>query len=414
MKPLNVVQVPRRFVQSDWGGTETVILETSKRLLAMGHQTRILCSAALAACREEVIHGVPVQRVPYFYPYLGLSTRARRLMDRKGGNLFSFALMRHLRRMPGLDLIHLHTAKRMGGIARWVSRRRGIPYIVSLHGGVFDVPSEEADTWTAPTRGAFEWGRALGWWVGSRRVLQDAAAIVCVGEREREETQRRLPGKRVVHLPNGVDAGRFAKGDGARFRGRFGLAPRTPVVLTVSRIDPQKNQRLAVDVLSMLGRPAHLVLIGHVTNDAYHRRLGTVIHDLGLADRVTLVPGLDADGQDLVDAYDAADVFLLPSVHEPFGIVILEAWAAGLPVVASRVGGVVALVADGEDGLLFESGDVAGCAGAVRSVLRDRGSGQRLGEAGRRKARKQYGWDTITARLVALYEDVVRENPVRQ
>jgi len=186
---MKVIHVPRRFVRSEWGGAETVILQIGKRLLAMGHETEIFCPNALASADRETVDGVDVTRFPYFYPYLGLSAEAKKRLDHKAGNLFSFALMRALQRVPDLDLVHLHTGKRLGGICRRVARGRRIPYVISLHGGVFDVPEEEARTWTEPTQGAFEWGKALGWWVGSRRVLDDAAAILCVGKREQEEAE---------------------------------------------------------------------------------------------------------------------------------------------------------------------------------------------------------------------------------
>jgi len=124
---MNIVQVPRRFVSSHWGGTETVILETCKRLLKMGHHTEIICPNALAHQNKKVIGGVNISRMPYFYPYLGLSDEAKQQLDRKGGNLFSFAMMSALKKYPDLDLIHLHTAKRLGGIGRTIAMKRKIP-----------------------------------------------------------------------------------------------------------------------------------------------------------------------------------------------------------------------------------------------------------------------------------------------
>src|SRR5438067_13324560 len=97
---MRIVHIPRRFVRSDWGGTETVILETSKQLLSLGHQTEILCPRALTKIDRETIGGVTVRRFPYFYPYVGLSEAGRLQMDLKGGNLFSFSLMRAISRMP--------------------------------------------------------------------------------------------------------------------------------------------------------------------------------------------------------------------------------------------------------------------------------------------------------------------------
>ncbi len=414
---MNIVQIPRRFVKHEWGGTETVVLQTCKRLQQMGHQTEILCPNALAESNEETIEGVLVKRTPYFYPYLGLKDGACEQMDKKGGNLFSFSLLRELMQYPVLDIVHLHAGKRLGGIGRHAAMMRKIPYVISLHGGLFDVPAGEAATWTEPTQGAWEWGKFLGWWVGSRRVMEDAAAILCVGKAESEKTQARMPDKNVIYLPNGVDVPHFATGDRAAFRAKHGIPQDAKVVLTVGRIDVQKNQLLAADVLKRLlaaGRKdAHLLLIGPVTNPAYLEQVRAACDDPALAGKVTIIPGLDASGQELVDAYKSADVFLLPSVHEPFGIVILEAWSAGLPVVASRVGGVPAFVDHASDGLLFDSGQAEQAAAAVQILLEQPQVAAGLADKGHQKASREYSWDRIADRLVGIYEDAIRENPLR-
>lgn len=409
---MNVVQIPRRFVTDSWGGTETVVLETTRRLRARGHASEILCPAALGRPGRDSVQGVPVHRVPYFYPYLGLSPAARSQLDQSGGNLFSWHLMAALWRHPGLELVHLHTGKRLGGAVRWVARRRRVPYVISLHGGVHDVPAAEAGRWTAPTAGSLEWGKALGLLVGSRRVLDDAAAVICVGAQEREATAARLPGRRVEYLPNGVDPGRFARGDRAGFRAAQGFAADDTVLLVVGRVAPQKNQRLAAQILARLlprWPRARLLIVGPVNDPEYAAALGRDLQAPGLRGRATLLPG-QLDGQRLVDAFHAADALLLPSVHEPFGIVVLEAWAAGLPVVAARVGGVPYFVEDGRTGWLFDSGDAAAAAERLLALCADADARRALGAAGRELARREYSWDRITERLLALYEDVLRRH----
>ena len=413
---MNIIQVPRRFVSSEWGGTETVILETSKRLIARGHHSEILCPTALSEVAAEEIQTVPVRRVSYFYPYFGLSASSRHMLDKKGGNLFSFELMKRLQTSPGLDIIHLHTGKRLGGIVRYAARQRRVPYVVTLHGGVYDVPSEEAATWTEPTRGTLEWGKLLGAWVGARRVLEDAAAILCVGARELDEVRARFPEKRAEAMPNGVDTVRFAVGDGRRFIAAQAIPADRKIILTVGRIDPQKNQLLAISALRRIideGVNAHLVLIGAVTNREYLNKLDEEAKRLELTGRLTFIPGIASDSQDLVDAYHAADVFLLPSRHEPFGIVILEAWAAGRPVVASRVGGVPSVVTDGVNGILFESGDACAAADHILSVLQSPELSGRIANAGMEKARLDYDWDAVTSRLIGFYQEVILANSVR-
>lgn len=414
---MNIVHVPRRFVRTHWGGTETVILETCKRLQMRGHRTSIMCPNALAKANREIVQGVEVLRFPYFYPYFGLSAEAKELLDLKGGNLFSFALMHALQRAGELDLIHLHTGKRAGGIGRFVARKRRIPYLLSLHGGAFDVPQEEAATWTEPTRGSMEWGKLLGWWVGSRRVFDDAAAIICVGEEERSKTQSRYPTKKVVHLPNGVDPERFASGDGRLFRELHHIPQDAFVMLTMGRIDPQKNQLFALKSLPELAKiqpKVHLLIIGPVTHEDYYRKILDHIERHELNRRVTVIPGLDADSRALADAYHAADLFLLPSMHEPFGIVVLEAWAAGLPVLASRVGGIPSFVANGLDGLLFETNDQGSLVEAFRLVVDQPQAAAGFAQRGRKKAEEVYSWDIITHTLEKLYEEALRENPFRK
>src|SRR5690606_5408913 len=134
--------------------------------IAHGHSTEVLCTTATAKTDSDNFDGLPVRRFPYFYPYIGLSDDAKRILDKKGGSPFSFSLMRALKTYPALDIIHLHGANRIGGIGRHVARQRRIPYVISLHGGVFDVPAEEKQSLAAPTRGAIDWGKVLGMWVG--------------------------------------------------------------------------------------------------------------------------------------------------------------------------------------------------------------------------------------------------------
>jgi glycosyltransferase involved in cell wall biosynthesis len=128
--------------------------------------------------------------------------------------------------------------------------------------------------------------------------------------------------------------------------------------------------------------------------------------EAGVADALTIVPGFKPEDPLLVDAYHAADVFVLPSIHEPFGIAILEAWAAGRPVIASRVGGIPDFVDDEVDGLLFESGDVESFVRTYESLTLERA--QAISEASRKKV-EQYAWDVITRRLVNTYLTVIGE-----
>jgi len=405
------VQVPRRFTQTDWGGTETAILASSRELAARGHRVEVFTSMALAPRSRDALAGIEIRRFRHLYPYAGLTEAEVDAMDRKGGNLVSAGLMRALLAEPGIDLLHAHTAKRLGGMVRTAARLRGIPYVVSLHGGWFDLPPQSRSDLARPYQGRLEWGKALGWLLGSRRVLSDAAAVLCVGQSELRLARQALPDVRVELMPNGVDTARFAAGDALRFRHRHGIPPGRKILLNVGRIDPQKNQLALLEAMALLlpDLPElHLVLIGGITDPAYYERLLARIRDLSLQDRVTVIPGLAPDDPSLVDAYHAASVFCLPSVHEPFGIVVLEAWAAGLPTVVARVGGLAGLTTEGRDALQVDPERPEQLARALFTVLQSPELSRRLSTNGRATATGTYDWRVIGLRLERLYAEVTR------
>lgn len=406
---MKTIQVPRRFVAHEWGGTETTILHTCRALNAAGNDTRIFTSLALSEVRAETMQGVAIRRFPYTYPFFGLSPEAIDEMDRKGGNLLSLSLLFGLMREPGVELIHAHSGKRLGGIVRSAAKLKGIPYVITLHGGFFDVPKGEMAQMLKPIDQRIEWGKPFGALLGSRKVMSDAAAIIAVGENEARAAREKLPDQRVEFLPNGVDSAAFAEGDGAAFRARFDIPAERRVILHTSRIDYQKNQLALAEALpAILARQpdAHLVFLGPVTIASYRDKLSALIDSLGIGNHVTLIPGLPPDDPDLKGAFHAADVFCLPSLHEPFGIVILEAWAAGLPVVAARVGGIPSFTVDGRDVLHVDPEQPADIAAAINRICDDPALGAQIAHHGREKARKEYDWSVIAARLMKIYEEV--------
>jgi len=408
---MGIIHVPRRFVRNEWGGTETTILETSRAFNARGHSSSIVTTTAMCERKREAIQGVEIHRHKYVYPFLGLSKQDKRDMDRKGGNLLSLSMLKTLLSTRNVDILHAHSGKRLGGIVRTAARIRNIPYVISLHGGVVDVPSAETQQMLEPLKGTFEWGRAFGAMLGARRVLEDANAILCVGENEQRAVQARYPDQRVEWLPNGVDTSRFATGDGRLFREKNGIPHNCKLILSVGRIDPQKNQLTLLSAMSELlrkHRDIHLVLIGPVTVESYGMELLNKINSASLYNNVTVLPGMPGGSKELADAFHAADIFCLPSRHEPFGIVVLEAWAAGLPVVASCVGGIPSFTCDGEDVLHAVPKEPQSFSTAVERLLLDPELAGRISAGGRRKARTQFDWNHIADRLESIYTDLLR------
>jgi glycosyltransferase involved in cell wall biosynthesis len=404
-----IVHVPRRFVANEWGGTETVILEIARQQQLAGYKSRVETSMALADSRSEMIGGVPVLRHSYCYPFLGLSANDCNSMDKKGGNLLSLPLFWSLLRSKDVRLFHAHALKRLGGAVRTAARMRRKPFVVSLHGGVFDVPAAELADMTAPIEGKMEWGKAFGALFGSRRILDDADYVICVGQSEYEAAKKSLSHERISYLPNGVDTARFAKGNGTGFRVKNQIPEDAFVVLNISRIDAQKNQLLLIESFARLRaeRPdAVLVLIGPETQPDYAAKVRTKIAALGLSRAVRMLPGMSGTNPQLVDAYHACDVFALASRHEPFGIVVLEAWSAGKPVVVSDVGGLKALVDEAETGFKVDTtGDAASERFAARlsQLAGDPVLRRKVGDRGLVNALTNYDWACVNNQLEMIY-----------
>ncbi len=407
-----VVHVMRRFVPEKWGGTESVVFNLAREFSREGVESPVFCTAMFSAPGLQRFEEVPVRRFRYLFPWLGLSGAAKDKLRLKGGSPLSLSLFLGLLKEKEVSLIHTHVQHRLGGMARTAARLKGIPYVVSIHGGHFTLPSDQVDKMSEPFRGKLEWGKAFGFLLGARRVLSDADAILCVGENEYNEMRRNYPDKMVFHLPNGVCVDRFANAEAQAFRSAFGFQSSEKIVLCVSRIDYQKNQIGLVRAFARFAKthPDHrLVLIGAATVEGYHAELMTEIEELGLDNRVRIIPGMTPDDPLLPGAYKASEMFVLASSHEPFGIVVLEAWAAGTPVLAYAVGGVPGFCTDREDSLLVEAGNELRLAEGMAELAADAALRTALSSRAFETVSGRYDWPVVAAQLREIYHRVLHD-----
>ncbi len=404
---MRTAQVIRRFTAREWGGTENVVSNISRILNQTENPAEILATKALDPVPEEEFNGSIVRRFDYRYPYFPLSPAQKRSLDKKGGNPWVPELEKYLSAHP-VDLIHCHNLGRLAELSARCAEKAGIPLVLSLHGGCFDVPKQEMEELTRPLRHTIPYGGLIERLAGMRRdALGMAAAIICVGENEFDELKAHFPDKKICFLPNGVTPENFNRKVGFDWRRELNLAPDSRLLLNISRIDYQKNQMLLLKLLEFLklrGDAVHLLMIGPPTSDWYYEQLRREIRRNGLDEMVTIIPGMPPDDERLPAAYMQADRFILPSQHEPFGIVVLEAWSAGLPVIASNVGGLGKLVEDGVTGLKFTPGSLDSLVAAYdRSP--DRNS--TICENAAREIELKYDWKIIAATLCNFYREVI-------
>ena len=406
---MRTAHIIRRFAFSEWGGTESVVWNTARTLQEKGNPSEIFATRALSSVQDEVKNAIQIHRLNYKYPFFPLSKEKARILDKKGGNPVVPGLQRAL--MKGeFDILHCHTMGRMAAVTRAAAKQLHVPYVMTLHGGYFDVPPAEIRQMMKPLKGMIPYGNIMDRLLGRRiDALKLANGIVCVGENELQPAKEHFPDKLIIHLPNGVNYDYFHKYEGSDFRRQVGIRPDRKILLCVSRIDYQKNQLMLPEVLAILGEPWHLVLVGALTAEWYMDKLREKIRLMGLSDRVTMINGVPPDSSLLPAAYHASSAFLLPSLHEPFGIVVLEAWSSGTPVIASPVGGLKTLIRDGETGFFAPAeGAPDEWAGLIRKLDEDAELRDRITEAASAEAREKYSWDVITDKLLDFYQEVQR------
>ena len=389
---------------SDWylprrGGIELQLRDLAARLACAGHTAEVITT--LPAAGGDDAEDAPAVRldVPRL-PGAGIAYTprlVRALADALGGGRY--------------DVVHCHASvvAPVAWAGAWVARRLGVPCVVTFH-SVLHV-----------TQAALAAAERLAGWSRWPLVVSGVSALVAA------QLRRAVPAARVTVLPNGVDvawwgaahAGRSAvepasagghglddAHDAASPGGPLGQAPRGPRVVAAMRLTPKKRPLALVDVAERLaaaaaarGTPAPRLLVAGdgpsrpaLERLARRRGVGEVVRVLGWLPRERL-RALHAE----------ADVFVLPTAREAFGIAALEARAAGVPVVARRGTGVEDFVRDGRDGLL--AGSDAELAAAVARLVADDALRGRLRAHARATPPSAFDWRAVIARHEAAYAE---------
>ncbi len=221
---------------------------------------------------------------------------------------------------------------------------------------------------------------------------------------------------RIAVVPCGVDVNLFHPTPPEEAKRVLGLPPTRRVILFVGRIEPLKGIDTLLRAMALIApeiphwqEDLSVIIIGGAQGagveqvNAELARLERLRAELGIVDLVTFLGAKDQDT--LVYYYSAAEMVVMPSHYESFGMVALEAMACGTPVVASKVGGLAFSVQDGQTGFLVPDGDAEALAAKIRLLLTDHGLRQQLGWQAAHWARR-YGWPTIANQIVDLYDQL--------
>jgi glycosyltransferase involved in cell wall biosynthesis len=356
--------------------------------------------------------GCAVRRFRAIVSLWGIRAERREQMIAVGGNVLSFDLMGALWREPGVDVIHSHALGRLGAMGRVVARGRRLPFVLSIHGGAYDLPAEVRQQLQEPAAGGWDWGKPVGLLLRARHLLGEADAIITCNPREAELLRERHPGRRIFVQPHGVPLALFAPDHRAAARAAFPAVVGRSVLLMPGRIDPTKNQDWLVGQAAELKRRHPrilLVLAGACTNREYGAALQARITSEGLRDCVLLAGKLPPGAPSLIGLFQEARAVVLPSLSETFGLVILEAWAAGTPVISSRTSGAMALVDEDVNGWLFDLERPGSFHTAVDRLVSEPALGAEWGRAGRAKVATGYDTAGLAGRMKRIYEQLIEE-----
>jgi starch synthase len=316
--------------------------------------------------------------------------------------------------VEGADLAHSHTwyTNLAGHLAKLLY---GIPHVVTVHS------LEPLRPWKAEQLGGgYELSKLC-----ERIGLESADRIVAVSAGMAADVLTcypAIPASRVQVIHNGIDTNQYRPDHGTDVLRRYGIDPARPSVVFVGRITRQKGVPYLLDAASEIDPRAQLVLCAGAPDTP---ELGAEV-----TEKVTKLQAERGgvvwiekmlEREEVIQLLTHATVFVCPSVYEPLGIVNLEAMACETAVVATAVGGIPEVVADGVTGLLVPfSGDGSGTphdprrfasdiALRVNRLLADLSLAERFGKAGRRRAVEEFSWDAIAAQVVALYRELVPE-----
>jgi glycosyltransferase involved in cell wall biosynthesis len=218
--------------------------------------------------------------------------------------------------------------------------------------------------------------------------------------------------ERVRRVYHGLEppVTRALEREGQRIRGELGIGPDAFLVGNVGRLAPQKGQRHLIRAMPLLLERvprAHAVIAGGGDLEDFLRDLA---QEMGVAERVHVL----GPRKDVPELMHAIDVFAMPSIWEGFGLVLLEAMAAGRPIVASRVATIPEVVVDGKTGLLVPAGDPLALAEALAQLAHQSALATRFGEAGRERLRRHFSIDKMVGDTELLYRELMDERTSRR
>lgn len=383
--------IPYFYPAEAFGGPVKVAFDVGRELVKRGHDVVVYTSDACNRENRLNIKSAEVEEMKVYY-FRNIS-----MWFVKESNLFiTPELSKKMKSdLKSFDVVHAHEYTTYQNIiVHRFAKKYGVPYVLQAHGSLPKIG-----------RRARKWIYDL--FFGSY-LLRDASRVIALSSMEAKQYGAAgVSAGKIAIIPNGIDLSQYCdlppKG---AFKKKFGLSEKGKIVLYLGRINKIKGVDILVrafaDIAANLNDTT-LVLVG--PDDGYLGELKALIKALRMDSNVLLTGPLY--GENKLQAYVDSDVYVLPSRYETFPMGLLEACACGKPVVASMVGGLSDLIADGVTGLLVPPEDFHQLACSIRSLLDDTVTAESIGLRGRESVKHNFAIARVADLLQSLYAEVV-------
>ena len=363
------------------GGSVTAPYNLSKHLTKRGHEVTIFTTDF--ELDEEYIKSLDGVRVVPFHCIANI-----------GLMLISPTMKKQLKKeIKNFDVIHMHNFRSyQNNIVHHYAKKYRVPYILQAHGSILPFFQKQRL-------------KKLYDWVWGYRILKDASKVIALTKVEAEQYKKMgVEEDKIKIVPNGIDLSEYDNlPETGEFRRKYSIGNDEKVILYLGRIHKIKGIDLLVKAFTDLIKElddVRLVIAG--PDDGFLSTLEGQIEDLNVGTKI-LFTGPLYDG-DKLEAYVDADVYVLPSVYEIFGITVIEACACGMPVIVTDRCG-IADVVDGRAGCVIGY-DKDQLRDMISKVLSDEGLRMRFGAEGKRLVGKEFGWDKVVMKIENIYKYV--------
>lgn len=378
-------ELPPRIV----GGIARHCSGLAKALASLGHDVHVFTLDFPGAPEYEKVEGVKVYRTVTELGHPNFLTWALLF------NHFLEKRMADVSREVEFDILHAHD---------WLTATAGIsfkhqtkkPLVVTVH----STEVGRAQGLHNPDSLAID---GIEWWA----AYEANKVVVTSGSMKGELGDHfHLPWEKVEVIANGISLEKFQESsiDRQSIRGRYGVGPNEKLVLCVGRLVPQKGIEHLIRAVPMIVErfaEAKCVIVGEGWLRDYLERIARFTGQQWKTRFTGFIPD-----SDLVALVKSADVLVVPSIYEPFGIVALEGMAAGVPVVASQIGGLAEVIEHDRTGIIVYAKNPQSIAWGVNRVLSDPGHAEWLTRNAKETVQKAYSWEAIARKTVEVYKEV--------